>query len=286
MVKRMGIRIITDSASDMVNETRGDFTCLPLTITFGEKEYLDGVNLSHREFYEKLIESDELPHTSQATPFAFEEEYRKAVENGDEVVAVTISSKLSGTWQSAMTAAQEFEGRVRVVDSENVTLGEHALVEYALRLRAQGKTAAEIAAELEKAKKRIRLVALLDTLEYLKKGGRISKTAAFAGGLLSIKPVIAIEDGEVVILGKARGSKQGNNLLCQEIAKTGGIDFTMPHFLGYTGLSDALLQKYIRDSEALWKGRLDKLQISTVGGAIGTHAGPGAIAAAFFAAQE
>lgn len=281
----MGIKIITDSASDMVEETRGNFTCLPLTITFGEEEYLDGINLSHREFYEKLIESDELPHTSQATPFAFEEEYKKAVENGDQAIVITISSKLSGTWQSAMCAAQEFEGKVFVVDSENVTIGQHVLVEYALRLRDQGKTAEEIVAELERSKKRIRLVALLDTLEYLKKGGRISKTVAFAGGLLSIKPVIAIEDGEVVILGKARGSKQGNNLLCQEIEKTGGIDFAMPHFLGYTGLSDALLQKYIRDSEALWKGRLDKLQITTVGGAIGTHAGPGAIAVAFFAAE-
>lgn len=281
----MGIRIITDSASDMVEEKRENFAFLPLTITFGEEEYLDGINLSHREFYEKLVESDELPHTSQATPFAFEEEYKRAVENGDEVIAITISSKLSGTWQSAVCAAQEFEGKVYVVDSENVTLGQHALVEYALRLRDQGKTAEEIVAELERSKKRIRLVALLDTLEYLKKGGRISKTVAFAGGLLSIKPVIAIEDGEVVILGKARGSKQGNNLLCQEIGKTGGIDFAMPHFLGYTGLSDALLQKYIRDSEALWKGRLDKLQITTVGGAIGTHAGPGAIAVAFFSAE-
>ena len=112
----------------------------------------------------------------------------------------------------------------------------------------------------------------------------ISKAAAFAGGLLSIKPVVAVEAGEVVVLGKARGSKQGNNLLCEEIKKAGGIDFSMPHFLGYTGLSDALLQKYIRDNEALWKGGIEELQITTVGGAIGTHVGPGAIAVAFFSA--
>lgn len=278
----MGIRIITDSASDMIEETIENFEFIPLTVTFGEEEYQDGINLSHREFYEKLVESDELPHTSQATPFVFEEAYKRAVADGDEVLVVTMSAKLSGTWQSAVTAAESFEGKVFVVDSENVTVGEHALIDYALRLRAQGMSAREIAAELDAAKKRIRLVALLDTLEYLKKGGRISKAAAFAGGILSIKPVVAVEGGEVVVLGKARGSKQGNNLLCEEIKKAGGIDFSMPHFLGYTGLSDALLQKYVRDSETLWKEELSELRITTVGGAIGTHVGPGAIAVAFF----
>lgn len=282
--KHMGIRIITDSASDMIAETIEDFEFIPLTVTFGEEEYQDGINLSHKEFYEKLVESDELPHTSQATPFVFEEAYKRAVANGDEVLVVTMSAKLSGTWQSAVTAADSFEGKVFVVDSENVTVGEHALIDYALRLRAQGMGAREIAAELDAAKKRIRLVALLDTLEYLKKGGRISKAAAFAGGILSIKPVVAVEGGEVVVLGKARGSKQGNNLLCEEIKKAGGIDFSMPHFLGYTGLSDALLQKYVRDSETLWKEELSELRITTVGGAIGTHVGPGAIAVAFFCA--
>lgn len=279
----MGIRIITDSASDMIRENIKNFEFIPLTVSFGEVEYQDGINLSHEEFYEKLVESDELPHTSQATPFVFEEAYKRAVANGDDAVVITMSAKLSGTWQSAVVAAEAYEGKVFVVDSENVTVGQHALVEYAIRLRDQGMSAGEIAAKLEEAKKRIRLVALLDTLEYLKKGGRISKAVAFAGGLLSIKPVIAIVDGEVEILGKARGSRQGNNLLGQEIEKAGGIDFSMPHFLGYTGLSDALLQKYIHDSEAIWKGELEELKITSVGGAIGTHAGPGAIAVAFFA---
>ena len=278
----MKIRIITDSASDMDASAREGMSILPMAITFGEEEFQDGVNLSHREFYERLVESDELPRTSQVTPYAFEEAFRQAAEAGEQVVAVTMSSKLSGTLESAVTAARGFEGSVYVVDSENVTVGERALVEYALRLRESGMEAREIAEELERSKKRIRLVALLDTLEYLKKGGRISKAAAFAGGLLSIKPVVAVEGGEVVVLGKARGSKQGNNLLCEEIKKAGGIDFSMPHFLGYTGLSDALLQKYIHDNEALWKDGIKELRITTVGGAIGTHVGPGAIAVAFF----
>ena len=143
--------------------------------------------------------------------------------------------------------------------------------------------APSIVEQLEKEKKNIRVVALLDTLEYLKKGGRISKTVAFAGNVLSIKPVIAIQNGEVAILGKARGSKQGNNILVEQIKSAGGIDFEKPLFLGYTGLSDALIQKYITDSETLWKNGVNSLSVATIGGTIGTHAGPGAIAVAFFA---
>lgn len=282
----MKIRIITDSASDMDASAREGMSILPMAITFGEEEFQDGVNLSHREFYERLVESDELPRTSQVTPYAFEEAFRQAAEAGEQVVAVTMSSKLSGTWESAVTAARGFEGSVYVVDSENVTVGERALVEYALRLRESGMEAREIAEELERSKKRIRLVALLDTLEYLKKGGRVSRLTAFAGGLLSIKPVVAAQDGEVVILGKARGSRQGNNLLVEQIRQAGGVDFSMPYFLGYTGLSDELLRKYIRDSEMIWKENTEQLDISTVGGTIGTHAGPGAIAVAFFCGDQ
>lgn len=281
----MSIQIITDSASDIVNSDREDITVLPMTITFNGTEYLDGINLSHREFYEKLIENQELPTTSQITPFAFEEAIRQAVEKGKDVLIITMSSKLSGTYQSACIAALEFPEKVHVVDSENVTIGEHVLVEYALTLAEQGMDAASIAAKLDEIKKNIRLIALLDTLEYLKKGGRIGKATALAGSILSIKPVIAIEEGEVAFLGQARGSRQGNNFLAQRV-KECGIDFHMPHLLGYTGLSDALLQKYINDSRDLWKDELDSLAVSTVGGTIGTHVGPGAIAVAFFAQNK
>lgn len=280
------IRIITDSASDIVDNEREDLAILPVSITFGEEEFQDGINLTHRMFYEKLIECDELPVTSQVPPFAFEEAFREAVEAGSQVIAITLSSKLSGTWQSACVAAEEFGGRVRVVDSENASIGQHALVEYALRLKDAGLDFEEIVERLETDKKRIRLIALLDTLEYLKKGGRISKAAAMAGSLLSIKPVIAIQGGEVAILGKARGSRQGNNLLAEQIRQTGGIDFGKPFVLGYTGLSDAMLQKYIIDHESFWKSSVDTLETSSVGGTIGTHVGPGAIGVAFFSAGE
>ncbi|MBR6787121.1 MAG: DegV family protein [Clostridia bacterium] len=280
----MSVRIITDSGSDIIEKLEG-LTVLPLKVIFGDMTYLDGVNLSHQEFYEKLVESDTLPTTSQVNPYEFEQGFAEAVQAGDEVVAIILSSRLSATYQSAMNAAMNFPGRVYVVDSLNVAFGQRILVEYALRLRAEGLCAAEIAEKAEKAKHRIHTIALLDTLEYLKRGGRISAAAAFAGGLLSIKPVIAVDDGKVAILGKARGSRQGNNMLMETASKY-GVDFDMPLALGYSGLSDKLLQKYITDSHALWEGHEDKLRIVTIGGTIGTHAGPGAIGVAFFEPEK
>lgn len=281
----MSIHIITDSASDIAGSERENLTVIPMTITFGETEYQDGVTLNHTQFYEMLIESSVLPVTSQIPPFRFEEAMRKALENDDEVIVITLSSKLSGTWQSAMIAAENFPGQVQVIDSENVTVGEHILVEYAFRMIDQGAEAAEIAKQLNLLKKRIRLIALLDTLEYLKKGGRISSAAALAGSLLSIKPVIAIQNGEVAILGKARGSRQANNLIVEQIHAAGGIDFSMPYFLGYTGLSRDLIEKYIKDNASLWENETDHLPVNSVGGTIGTHTGPGAIAVAFVAKE-
>lgn len=278
----MKIRIMTDSASDLLPPHRPEVTVLPMDVTFGGETYQDGVNLTHHQFYEKLIEGEDLPVTSQIPPARFEEAFRQAVEAGESVVAVVLSAKLSGTWQSAYIAAEEFPGQVFVVDSANATIGELILVERALELLDQGLEAAAIAAKLEEEKQDIRLVALLDTLEYLKRGGRVSASVALVGGLLAIKPVVAVQEGEVVVLGKARGSKNGNNLLVQEIEKTGGVDFSRPYRLGYAGLDGGLLQKYIADSAALWTDHADHLPIGTVGGTIGTHVGPGAIAVAFF----
>lgn len=278
----MNVRIITDSAADLPRPCRPEVTVLPMTVTFGDEQFRDGVDLKHRQFYEKLIEGDTLPTTSQINPAQFEEVFRPAVEAGEDVVAVVLSSKLSGTCQSARIAAESFPGHVFVVDSENAAIGEQILVRRALDLLDQGLDAAAIAARLEAERRDIRLIALLDTLEYLKRGGRISPSVALVGGLLSVKPVIAVEHGEVVMLGKARGSKNGNNLLAQEIRKTGGVDFDRPYLLGYTGLEDSLLQKYIADSAALWAEHTDALPIASIGGTIGTHVGPGAVAVAFF----
>ena len=277
----MKTRIVVDSTADILPEYLDQIHTVPLTVSFGEEEYIDGVTIDHRTFYQKLIETDAMPSTSQASPAAFAEQYDQAAADDEEVVVITISSKLSGTYQSAMIAAAG-RSSVYVVDSENASVGCGILVGLALRYLRDGMTASAIAEKLQKDKKKIVVIALLDTLEYLKRGGRISKAAAFAGGLLNIKPVISIADGEIQLLGKARGSKMGNNLLAQQIQKVGGIDFTKPVLLGYTGLSDVLLQKYIEDSSYLWSASLDAVRYVSIGSVIGAHAGPGAIAVAFF----
>lgn len=277
----MKTRIIVDSTSDLMPEARARVSVVPLTVHFGDEEFIDGVTIDHKTFYEKLVETDVHPTTSQATPAGFMAEYEKVAQAGESAVVITLSSKLSGTYQSAVIAAGDYEN-IYVVDSGSVAIGGGILVELALRLLDQGLEAPEIAAQLEAEKEKVRIVALLDTLEYLKKGGRISKTVAFAGAVLNIKPVVSVTDGEIQMLGKARGSKMGNNLLVQEIEKAGGVDFSKPVLLGYTGLSDALLLKYIEDSRQLWEAGLDQVRYTSIGSVIGTHAGPGAIAVAFF----
>lgn len=284
----MSIQIIVDSACDIRKEDADKLGLIfmPLKTLFGEEEFLDGITLTHEEFYEKLIEGDCLPTTSQIPPYEYEEVYEKIKADGDTAIVITLSSKLSGTYQSANIAREDYEDCIYLVDSENLAMGEKILIQLACKLRDEGLSAPEIVEILDKKKKDIRVIALLDTLEYLKRGGRISKTAAFAGGLLSIKPVVAVVDGEVAILGKARGSKNGNNMLMEEVNKSGGIDYSMPYALGYTGLDDKLLRKYIKDSEVLWKGIVDEdLPIGTIGSSIGTHVGPGAIGLAFFKAE-
>lgn len=240
-------RIIVDSTADLVPKIKERIYTVSLTVHFGQEEYIDGVTIDHKTFYEKLVESDVLPTTSQATPNDFIGAFETARQAGEAAVVITLASKFSGTYQSAVIAAAEYEN-IYVVDGASAAMGTGILVELAFRLLDAGASAEEIAKALEEEKKNIVIVALVDTLEYLKRGGRISKTAAFAGGILNIKPVISVTDGEIHLLGEARGSKMGNNLLVQEIDEAGGIDFSKPVLLGYSGLSDALLLKYIEDS--------------------------------------
>lgn len=277
----MSVRIIVDSSTDVKESYRGKIQFVPLTVRFGETEYYDGVNLSKKEFYEKLVESDALPTTSQATPAMFDTVFRETAAAGDSAVVITLSSKLSGTYQSAALAADGYED-IYVVDSLSVAIGAGVLAELGVQLAEQGRSAAEIAETLTGMREDVCVVALLDTLEYLKKGGRISRTVAFAGGVLNIKPVVTVQDGAVALIGKARGSRNGNNLLVEKINQAGGVDFDRPVLLGYTGLSPALLEKYVEDSKALWEKHVDQLDGCLLCSVIGTHVGPGAVAVAFF----
>lgn len=279
----MNVQIILDSTADIPASIQGKCAIVPLCVRFGDTEYIDGVTINHKEFYEKLIESDQLPTTSQPTPDAFAQEYQKCADAGKKAVVLTVSSELSGTYQSASIAAMDFPGSVYVVDSRNIAIGTGILAQLAVEMSEAGASAEDIVQALTIQRDNVRLIAMLDTLEYLKKGGRISPTVAFAGSLLAIKPVVCIRHGVIEMLGKARGSKQANNLLVEEIHKAGGVDFSKPVLLGYTGLTEVLLQKYIADSSALWEQSQTEPEYTPIGSVIGTHAGPGAVAAAFFA---
>lgn len=275
----MGIRVIVDSTADLTPQVRERVVVVPLTVHFGEEEFVDGIDLTGAEFYEKLAVSPVLPTTSQASPYAFSAAFGQAVADGEEVIAITVSSRLSGTYQSAVIAAEDYPGSVHVVDSRNIALGSAILTEYALGLVDEGRSAEEIVSLLEAARERVRLMAVVDTLEYLQRGGRLSKTAAIAGGLLSIKPVIALVDGEIKVVAKGRGNKQANALMNQQV-RAAGIDTAMPMMLGYTGTSSKQLECYCSESGDLWPEGTPR---SVVCGVVGTHAGPGAVALAFFA---
>ena len=280
----MKIKILVDSASDINLEEakKLNIEMIPMEIGFGEDIFLDGVNLSYRQFYEKLIESSEIPKTSLINEFRFDEVFNRLIEEGFEVLCITMSSKLSGTFNAAQKASEKYDGKVQVVDSLNVCVAERLLVLLALRLIEKNLSLQEIVNELNNKKHNIHLLALLNTLKYLQKGGRISAVKAFAGEIMNIKPVIAIVDGEVKLIGKAMGSKKGNNLLNQLIEKSGGIDFELPYATAYSGLNDDLLQKYLIDSKFIWENHTDKVPTYNIGSTIGTHAGPGAIAVAFY----
>ena len=280
----MSVKFVIDSASDILPAEAAELgvTVLPLTVTFGTDVYYDGVDLTHREFFEKLAQSATLPTTSQIPPAQFADCCEALVAEGHTVVIITVSSKLSGTYQSAAIAASDYPGQVFVVDSLSAAIGQRILLLRGLQLAVQGMDAREIVAALDEEKLNIRVMAMIDTLEYLKKGGRVSAATALAGTVLSIKPAIEIKDGLVAMAGKARGTRQGNVLLRELINKYGGVNFSKPVALVYSGTSDELLQKFIAEGGELWQGRTD-LPVCSLGSAIGTHVGPGAYGIAFFA---
>ena len=229
------VRILVDSTVDLPERCRAQVRAVPLTVHFGDEELIDGVTIDRRRFYERLIESDVLPTTSQATPAAFVKEFEAVRQAGESAVVITISAELSGTYQSACIAAADYED-IYVVDSRSAAIGSGILAELALEWAADGMAAAELAGLLTKKRDDICLL----------------------------------------------GSKQGNTLLVQKVRESGGIDFSLPILLGYTGLSDALLQKYVADSAALWRDHCGSLEQTLLCSVIGTHTGPGVVAVAFF----
>lgn len=281
----MAIKLVVDSASD-ITQTEAEslgITMIPMSITFQDgKEYFDGVTLLPYQFYPLLEQTNEIPKTSQITSIRFKEIFNKLTANGDQVIAIVMSSKLSSTYNSALLAASKFDGNVVVVDSLNASVGEKILCLYALELIKQNKSLADIIEELNTLKHKVNFIAAVDTLKYLERGGRVSAAAAAIGTLLSIKPIIAVLEGKVEVIGKTVGSKKVAKLLNKLIAKSGTIDFTKPIIFVYSGLLKDNINKYINESMELWSEHLEQIPITILGNTIGTHVGPGAIGVTFF----
>jgi len=281
----MAVRIITDSGSDILPGEMENLLVLPLTIAFGNDVYHDGVDLSHERFFELLRESSENPTTGQVPPFRYKQAFDEIVAAGDEAVVITISSQVSGTWESACSAAEEYPGKIFVVDSLHVSVGIRLLVQMALSLAAEGAAPAEIVATLEEARGQIRFLALLDTLEYLRRGGRISNVSAALGTILAIKPVVTCTDGKIVVMEKPRGLRNGRAIISDLIRKDGGFDFARPLCIGYTGNSDKPVRSFLESCRDLWEGK-GEVPVSSIGATIGTHAGPGGFLLAYFGAGQ
>ena len=281
----MSVKIIVDSASDIKiaeAEAKG-LLFAPLKTVLAGVEYRDGIDITPDAFYDKLQANKELARTSQVNVGEFAALFEEAVKADDEVVVITLSSGLSGTYQSAAIAAGEYPDKVFLVDSLSATAGEQVLIAHAVALRDSGKSAAEICAELNELRKKARLFLRVQTLEYLKRGGRISKTAAFVGGMLHFMPVLTLNGaGKLETVGKARGIKMSHKMMNDAIKAAGGIDFSYPVVMTYAGdLADGTVGAYLKDSEEIYGENADKVTVGQLGCVIGTHTGPGAIVVAF-----
>ena len=277
------IRILTDSASDILPAEAEQLgvTVIPLNVTLEDGTVLrDGVDMTPSAYYETLAGCRKLPTTSQPSPELFENFFLEAAAAGDEVIGIFLSHALSGTYQCAKLAADMANvDNVLFVDSGHVCLSEALLVRLAVQLRDSGKTAGQIAAILEHAKEHLHLVAAIDDLKYLRKGGRLPAAVAVAGGMLGIKPLITIQDGKVAMAGKARGLPGAYVALFKKVEEMGGITPAFPALAGYTvSLREVTpIQTYLRDNL-----QQEDLLVRQIGCVIGTHAGPGAFGIAFF----
>lgn len=278
----MGVRIISDSACDIVGNTSEYLKIIALPIIFGTEQYWDCVDMSHFEFYDKLVSSTVHPSTSQAPPYYWEEAIREVQSQGHQAILFTLSSQLSGSYNSARLAASEFEGGVHLIDSENVCIGQKILVEYAVQLAKEGREFEEMIEILEEAKKKIRLIAILDTFKYLRRGGRINHITEFVGETLAIKPIVTLRNGRIELMGQAHGSNQANRVMRHMVEKCGGINHDMPYALGYTGKDPHRVHKFVDYTIDFWNGKEKELSIGTIGGPVGLHTGPGCFGVAFF----
>ena len=280
------IRIITDSAADLspAEYKNRNITCIPLTVMFGENEFRENVNLSKDQFYELLLSLEVPPKTAQPSPQCLMELFESAHESGDGAIYIPLSSGISGTFQTAlMTKNMLGYDDCHVADSLNATGGQRLIVQYAAKLRDEGKSADQIIAGIEDIRSRICLFACIDTLEYLYKGGRISQTVYKLGTLANIKPIVTVEpDGTIGIPAKAMGMRKGMDILCKHAAAR-PADPDFPFYVMYTNNRDVArdLAKKLKTAGI----SVDEDHIIQVGAAIGSHIGPDACGLVYVAAK-
>lgn len=270
------IRILVDSSADytMAELAENGFDFVPFPVTLNDKTYLDTVELDRNDMYEFLLQGDNFPKTSQPSPEAFAEIFENAKVKGDEIICILLSSALSGTCQSAFLAKNIVDyDKIYIIDTLTATFPIRILAEHAATLRGQGKSAEEIVNAVEDLKARTKAIAIMDTLEYLYRGGRLSRTSASIGNLVNIKPVITVaEDGSISILAKPIGKNKAYSTLLKHLEEH-PIDSDFPVYSIYTyGLEGCeKLEAKLTKAGIHFRKRLQ------VGCSMGAHIGPGAV---------
>jgi len=285
----MAIRIISDSTCDIelndCNKMQVDI--VPLTVSFKDEQYLDCVGISKTDFFEKLRKCETLPTTSQANPDGFYKLFSKYADAGDEVICLNISSKLSGTYQSALIAREMISNneKIHVIDSKNATHGLALMVKVAVKMRDKGKSADEIVNILNELVDRVRLMVVVSSLKYLKMGGRISASTAAIGNILGVVPILSLVDGEIKSLTNVRGKKAAHKWMLSKV-KEDGIDDNYPVELTHSGSPEIVNELINIASSGDIQLDLKEAGLNEIGCVIGTHTGPGCSGIAYVAAKK
>ncbi|KPU45267.1 DegV domain-containing protein [Oxobacter pfennigii] len=277
----MSVKIVTDSTADIPQHLIDKYGIieLPLTVHFGDEEYRDRIDITSEQFYEKLVSSNKLPSTSQVNPKAFEDVYKAELEKGNSVISIHISSDLSGTYQSAVIAKSALQDdKITVVDSRTATIALGMIALKAAELSESGMDHNDIVEFIEDYKNKVKLLIAVDTLEYLKRGGRLSGAQAVIGNILNIKPILTITDGKVAVVEKARGMKKAIKNIVEMIKEKGTAG--KGRLIGIANAKCPDTADELKTSISQELGET-KFIDTNVGSVIATHVGPGAFGVAY-----
>lgn len=277
----MAIRIIIDSASDYTKEEaeREGLLFVPMGVSFGNTAYLDGVDLTKDDFYDLLVDQGGMPVSSQPSPQHLMEAFQTVVDAGDYGILLTMGSSLSGTYQTAKMIAEDYDGKIAVIDSETISVAERLLVHTAKQIAEEARTLEEAVETIQEKIRHLYLFGYMDQLEYLKRGGRISPAMNFMANLFSVKAIIYIYNNTFELYKRARGKQKGWMELANILREKEGIQRDSVIY-GYTGYTDRYPKEFMRQYPDL---AVPEERVFRIGSTIGTHAGPGALAVAFFA---